>query len=191
MQHPMPPTPLETDKTVLEENFNSLIHAQLILCLGECVEQALFLADKGLNVEVLHHDSHVLLNVRKRAKEHYTHIKARHTLFDRWKPSMEYDAIVCYHFPRDKQHQKILFEKSFEALRPKGLFIAELLSESHHHFKSGGEHNLNLLYNFNDVLSIIASLPCETVKLAQEIVLLPDIGRASVIRMVLRKKAEH
>ena len=87
----------------------------------------------------------------------------------------------------------MLFEKALMALNPNGYFIAELFSESQIHFSSGGPKNIALLYDLNDILDIVKTLPCKIIKLAQEVIVLNEgdkhVGRARVIRIVLQKLA--
>lgn len=174
------------------QNFELLSNAKTVMCLGEGEgRNAIFLADKGLEVEALDASDVALFKLRKRAKENYLFIKIRHTLLDYWEPEPLYDAVVCTYLHLPKQHQKMLFEKAVMALRDEGIFIAELFSESQINFHSGGPKNIALLYDFNDVLDILKTLPCTTLKLSQEVILLNEgenhQGRGSVIRIILKK----
>lgn len=179
----------------VKENIDLLLKARTVMCLGEGEgRNAIFLADKGITVEALDISDVALLKLRRRAKEHYLFIKTRHTLFEYWEPDTLYDAVVCTYLHLPKQHQKMLFEKSIAALNPDGYFIAELFSESQVHFESGGPKNIALLYDLNDILDTLTLLPCNVLKLAQEVVLLNEgdthVGRASVIRIILQKSAQ-
>lgn len=183
----------EAPNTFIKENFELLLNAQKVMCIGEGEgRNAIFLAEKGLEVEALDASDVGLFKLRKRAKEHYLHIKIRHTLLEYWQPEPQYGAVVCTFLHLYKRDQKMLFEKALQALRTGGIFIAELFSESQINFNSGGPKNIALLYDLNDVLDVVKFLPCEVVKLSQEVVLLNEgelhQGRGSVIRVIVRKK---
>ncbi|WP_263833384.1 class I SAM-dependent methyltransferase [Sulfurospirillum oryzae] len=185
----------EAPNNFIKENIELLLQAKNVMCLGEGEgRNAIYLADKGLVVEALDASDVALLKLRRRAKESYVFIKTRHTLLEYWKPEQLYDAVICTYLHLPKQNQKMLFEKSIEALNPNGYFIAELFSESQVHFESGGPKNIALLYDLNDILDIVKSLPCKIHKLAQEVVVLSEgdkhVGRASVIRIILQKLAQ-
>lgn len=182
----------EEANNFIKENIELLIHAKKVMCLGEGEgRNAIFLADKGLDVEALDASDVALFKLRQRAKENYLAIKVRHTLLEYWEPEYLYGAIVCTYLHLPKQQQKALFEKSLKALHVGGYFIAELFSESQINFHSGGPKNIGLLYDFNDVLDILKLLSCEVIKLSQEVVILNEgekhVGRASVIRIILKK----
>jgi len=185
----------EAPNNFIKENTDLLLTTNNILCLAEGEgRNAIYLADKGLNVEALDISDIALLKLRRRAKEHYVFIKTRHTLFEYWEPEQCYDAVVCTYFQLPKQNQKMLFEKALMALNPNGYFIAELFSESQIHFSSGGPKNIALLYDLNDILDTVKVLPYKIHKLAQEVVVLNEgdrhVGRASVIRILLQKLAQ-
>ena len=176
----------------IKENIELLINAKKVMCLGEGEgRNALFLAEKGLEVEALDASDIALFKLRQSAKENYLSIKIRHTLLEYWEPEQTYGAIICTYLHLPKQHQKELFEKSLQALQEGGVFIAELFSESQINFHSGGPKNIGLLYDFNDVLDTLKLLPCEVIKLSQEVIILNEgkkhVGRASVIRIILKK----
>ena len=176
----------------IKENIELLINAKNVMCLGEGEgRNALFLAEKGLEVEALDASDIALFKLRQSAKENYLSIKIRHTLLEYWEPEQTYGAIICTYLHLPKQHQKELFEKSLQALQEGGVFIAELFSESQINFHSGGPKNISLLYDFNDVLDTLKLLPCEVIKLSQEVIILNEgkkhVGRASVIRIILKK----
>jgi len=176
----------------VKENFEQLLPLQNVLCLGEGEgRNALFLADKGLEVEALDISDVALFKLRKRAHAHYLEIKICHTLLEHWNPSARYGAVVCTYLHLPKEKQKMLFEKAIFALREGGLFMAELFSESQVNFHSGGPKNIGLLYDLNDISDTLKSLSCRVLKLAQEIVILNEgrnhVGRASVIRLIVQK----
>ena len=182
----------EAPNNFIKENIDLFLQAKKVLCLGEGEgRNAIFLADKGLEVEALDASDVALFKLRRRAKEHYVFIKIRHTLIEYWQPDTLYDAVVCTYLHLPKPIQKMLFEKSLEALAPNGIFIAELFSESQVHFESGGPKDINLLYDLNDILDTVKFMPCKILKLAQEVVMLNEgdkhVGRASVIRIILQK----
>lgn len=182
----------EAPNNFIKENIELLLNAKQVMCLGEGEgRNAIFLADKGLEVEALDASDVALFKLRKRARENYLFIKIRHTLLEYWEPTPLYGAVVCTYLHLPKQNQKELFEKSLQALKLGGIFIAELFSESQINFTSGGPKNIALLYDFNDILDIVKFLPCEVVKLSQEVVILNEgekhAGRASVIRIILKK----
>ncbi|MDD2384175.1 MAG: class I SAM-dependent methyltransferase [Sulfurospirillaceae bacterium] len=182
----------DTPNNFIKDNFELLHHAKNVMCLGEGEgRNAIFLAEKGLEVEALDASDVGLFKLRKWAKEHYLFIKIRHTLIEYWQPKPTYDAVVCTYLHLYKKDQKMLFEKALQALHVNGIFIAELFSESQINFTSGGPKNIALLYDFNDVLDIVKSLPCEVIKLSQEVILLNEgelhQGRGSVIRIILKK----
>lgn len=182
----------EAPNNFIKENIELLLNAKQVMCLGEGEgRNAIFLADKGLEVEALDASDVALFKLRKRAHENYLFIKIRHTLLEYWEPTPLYGAVVCSYLHLPKQNQKELFEKSLQALKLGGIFIAELFSESQINFTSGGPKNIALLYDFNDILDIVKFLPCEVVKLSQEVVILNEgekhAGRASVIRIILKK----
>jgi cyclopropane fatty-acyl-phospholipid synthase-like methyltransferase len=185
----------EAPNNFIKENIELLLQAKNVMCLGEGEgRNAIYLADKGLVVEALDASDVALQKLRRRAKERYVFIKTRHTLLEYWQPEQLYDAVICTYLHLPKQNQKMLFEKSIEALNPNGYFIAEVFSESQVHFESGGPKNIALLYDLNDILDMVKSLPCKIHKLSQEVVVLIEgdkhIGRASVIRIVLQKLAQ-
>ena len=176
----------------IKENIELLLGTKKVMCLGEGEgRNALFLADKGLEVEALDASDVALFKLRQRAHENYLAIKIRHTLLEYWEPEPIYGAIICTYLHLPKLHQKMLFEKSLQALQIGGIFIAELFSESQINFHSGGPKNIGLLYDFNDVLDTLKLLPCEVIKLSQEVIILNEgekhVGRASVIRIILTK----
>ena len=178
----------------IQDNFELLENAKTVMCLGEGEgRNAVFLAEKGLEVEALDISDVGLFKLRQWAKEHYLYIKIRHTLIEYWQPEPLYDAVVCTYLHLPKPTQKMLFEKALEALHVNGIFIAELFSESQINFFSGGPKNIALLYDFNDILDIVKLLPCEVIKLSQEVIFLNEgthQGRGSVIRIILKKKQE-
>lgn len=182
----------DAPNTFVQENSDLLRQAKKVLCLGEGEgRNALFLAAKGLKVEALDASDVALFKLRKRAKEHHLLIKIRHTLLEYWQPDTHYDAVICTYLQLAKPDQKMLFEKSLEALAPNGYFIAEFFSESQRHFQSGGPKDLAFLYDVNAILAMLKEMPCNIIKLAQEVVLLSEgdqhSGPASVIRMILQK----
>jgi len=184
----------EAPNNFVKENIELLVNTKTVMCLGEGEgRNAIYLADKGMEVEALDISDIALKKLRRRAKESYLFIKTRHTLFEYWQPDMHYDAVVCTYLHLPKHNQKMLFEKALMALNTNGYFIAELFSESQIHFSSGGPKNIALLYDLNDILDIVKTLPCKIIKLAQEVIVLNEgdkhVGRASVIRIILQKLA--
>lgn len=182
----------EAPNNFIKENTELLLCAKKVLCLAEGEgRNAIYLADKGLEVEALDISDVALQKLRRRAKERYVFIKTRHTLFEYWEPEQLYDAVICTYFHLPKENQKMLFEKALYALNTGGHFVAELFSESQIHFSSGGPKNSALLYDLNDILDTLRLLPCKIHKLAQEVVVLNEgdkhVGRASVIRIILQK----
>lgn len=176
----------------VQENCDLLRSAKKVLCLGEGEgRNAIFLAHKGFQVEALDASDIALLKLRKRAKESNLLIKVRHTLLEYWKPDALYDAVICTYLQVAKPHQKMLFEKSLEALAPHGYFIAELFSESQLNFGSGGPNDRALLYDLNAISDTLKSMPCKIIKLSQEVIHLNEgdqhIGLGSVIRIILQK----
>ena len=176
----------------IKENIDLLLECKTVLCLGEGEgRNAIYLADKGLEVEALDASDVGLFKLRKRAKEHYLFIKLRHTLLEYWKPTPTYGAVICTYLHLPKPNQKMLFEKALLALLPGGYFIAEVFSESQIHFGSGGPKNSTLLYDLNDILDTVRYMPCKIIKLAQEVVMLNEgthhVGKGSVIRIILQK----
>ncbi|WP_067178361.1 bifunctional 2-polyprenyl-6-hydroxyphenol methylase/3-demethylubiquinol 3-O-methyltransferase UbiG [Sulfurospirillum sp. UCH001] len=184
----------EAPNNFVKENIELLVNTKKVMCLGEGEgRNAIYLADKGMEVEALDISDVALKKLRRRAKESYLFIKTRHTLFEYWQPDTHYDAVVCTYLHLPKHNQKMLFEKALMALNTNGYFIAELFSESQIHFSSGGPKNIALLYDLNDILDIVKTLPCKIIKLAQEVIVLNEgdkhVGRASVIRIILQKLA--
>ena len=182
----------ENPNNFIKENIDLILTAKSVMCLGEGEgRNAIYLADKGLVVEALDVSDVALAKLRKRAKEHYLFIKTRHTLLAYWEPDQYYDAIICTYLQLPKEQQKMLFEKAIEALLPNGYFMAELFSESQIHFESGGPKNMAFLYDLNDILDSVKTLPCKIIKLAQEVIALNEgnrhVGRASVLRIILQK----
>ena len=178
----------------IKEHLELLLPCERIICLGEGEgRNAICLADKGLEVEALDASDVALFKLRKRAKAHYVQIKVRHTLLEHWNPVPSYGAVVCTYLHLPKKEQPLLFIKALEALKEGGFFIAELFSESQKSFHSGGPKELDLLYSLNDISDTLKFLPCTILKLAQEIVILHEgekhVGRASVIRIICRKRA--
>lgn len=176
----------------ITEHSELLQPLETILCVGVSEsETPIFLADKGLCVEALDMFDASLIDLRKKAREHYLYIKARHTLLAYWEPSNSYGAVVCSYFHVPKYEQKMLFEKCFAALKEGGIFMAEFFSESQVTFHSGGPSHIGLLYDFNDISAILKTLPCHLLKLSQEVISLKEGGkhheRASVIRVIARK----
>ena len=165
----------------IKEHLELLLPCERIMCLGEGEgRNAIFLADKGLEVEAHDASDVALLKLRKRAKAHYVQVKVRHTLLEH-----------CPYLHVPKKEQPLLFSKALEALKVGGIFIAELFSESQKSFHSGGPKEPDLLYNLNDISDTLKFLPCTILKLAQEIVILHEgekhVGRASVIRVICKK----
>jgi SAM-dependent methyltransferase len=186
----------EAPNNFIKENTDLLSHAKNVMCLGEGEgRNAIYLADLGLNVEALDASDIALFKLRQNAKEHYVGVKVRHTFVEYWEPESLYDAVVCTYLQLPKYAQPLLFEKAIKALRPEGIFIAELFSESQIHFNSGGPKNSALLYDINDIVDCVKHLPCKALKLSQEVILLNEgerhVGRASVIRIILKKLAEN
>lgn len=184
----------EAPNNFVKENIELLVNTKTVMCLGEGEgRNAIYLADKGMEVEALDISDIALKKLRRRAKESYLFIKTRHTLFEYWQPDTHYDAVVCTYLHLPKHNQKMLFEKALMTLNTNGYFIAELFSESQIHFSSGGPKNIALLYDLNDILDIVKTLPCKIIKLAQEVIVLNEgdkhVGRASVIRIILQKLA--
>lgn len=182
----------EEPNNFVKENVELLAKAKKVMCLGEGEgRNAIYLADKGLEVEALDASDIALFKLRKRARENYLFIKVRHTLLAYWEPVPTYDALICTYLHVPKENQKMLFEKSLQALKVGGIFIAELFSESQINFSSGGPKDIALLYDFNDVLDTLKFLPCAVIKLSQEVIMLNEgekhKGRASVIRIILQK----
>ena len=184
----------EAPNNFVKENIELFVNTKKVMCLGEGEgRNAIYLADKGMEVEALDISDIALKKLRRRAKESYLFIKTRHTLFEYWQPDTHYDAVVCTYLHLPKHNQIMLFEKALMALNTNGYFIAELFSESQIHFSSGGPKNIALLYDLNDILDIVKTLPCKIIKLAQEVIVLNEgdkhVGRASVIRIILQKLA--
>lgn len=176
----------------IKEHLELLAPLDSVLCIGvRESESAIFLADKGLCVDALDTSDVALIQLRKRARENYVAINVRHTLVEYWEPSTLYGAVICSYVHLPKKQQKMLFVKSFDALKEEGVFIAEFFSESQVTFHNGGPHNIALLYDFNDISAILKSLPCHLLKLSQEVILLNEgekhAIRTSVIRVIARK----
>lgn len=184
----------EDPNAFILENEALLLPCKCILCLGEGEgRNALYLAEKGMTVEAMDASDVGLFKLRASAKARYVEVKLRHTILAYWNPTPSYGAVVCTYLHVPKNEQKVLFEKALSALEEGGIFIAELFSESQKSFHSGGPKELDLLYNINTITETIKSLPCAILKLSQEIVVLNEgekhQGRASVIRVILKKKA--
>jgi len=182
----------EAPNNFIKKNIGLLLHVKTVMCLGEGEgRNAIYLADEGLSVEALDISDTALFKLRKRAKEYYVDIKTRHTDIIYWQPEPCYDAVICTYLQLPKQHQNILLEKSFAALSFDGYFIAELFSESQIHFHSGGPKDNALLYNVNDMLACIKTLPYKILQFSQEMVVLDEghchQGKASVVRIILQK----
>ena len=119
----------EAPNQFIKENLEHLLPLQNVLCLGEGEgRNALFLADKGLEIEALDVSDVGLFKLRKRARAHYVDIKIRHTLLEYWEPSPTYGAVVCTYLHLPKEKQNMVFEKAIGALKEGGLFIAELFT---------------------------------------------------------------
>ncbi|MBE0492315.1 MAG: class I SAM-dependent methyltransferase [Sulfurospirillum sp.] len=163
-----------------------------ILCLGEGEgRNALYLATQGHYVEALDASDVGLAKLHNKAKIAQVTLDIRHTLFENWEPHKSYDAIISsyFHLPKDKQQE--LFLKSFFALREGGYFVAEFFSTHHLKYKSFGPKDPNLLYDICDTAILLKNLPCEIIKLSQEIIQLNEgvghTGKASVIRIVFMR----
>lgn len=182
----------KTPNPFIKEHWELLAPLECVLCIGvKESESAIFLADKGLRVDALDSSDMALLKLRKHAHENYVAINVCHTLLEYWTPSTLYGAVICSYIHLPKQQQKMLFVKSFDALREEGIFMAEFFSESQVTFHNGGPQNIAFLYDFNDISTILKSLPCHLLKLSQEIIPLNEGGkhaiRTSVIRVIARK----
>lgn len=178
----------------IKEHLELLLPCEYIICLGEGEgRNAIFLADKGLQVEALDISDVALLKLRKHAKANYVQIKIRHTLLQYWQPTSLYGAVVCTYLHLPKKDQSLLFKKAIASLKVGGIFIAELFSDSQKSFHSGGPKEPDLLYALSDISDTLKFLPCTILKLAQEIVILQEgekhVGRASVIRVICKKLA--
>ena len=184
----------EEPNAFIKENEMLLLPCERVLCLGEGEgRNALYLAEKGMEVEAMDASDVGLFKLRANAKARYVEVKLRHTLLAYWDPTPSYGAVVCTYLHVPKNEQKMLFEKALFALEFGGIFIAELFSESQKMFHSGGPKELDLLYDINTITHTLKSLPCAILKLSQEIIVLNEgakhQGRASVIRVILKKKA--
>lgn len=176
----------------IKEYLELLAPLESVLCIGvKESESAIFLADKGLRVDALDTSDSALIRLRKHARENYVAINVRHTFLTYWHPNTLYGAVICSYIHLPKNQQKMLFTKSFTSLKEGGIFMAELLSESQTTFQNRGPKNIGFLYDFNDISTILKSLPCHLLKLAQEVILLNEgekhAERASVIRVIARK----
>lgn len=86
----------EAPNNFVKENIELLVNTKTVMCLGEGEgRNAIYLADKGMEVEALDISDIALKKLRRRAKESYLFIKTRHTLFEYWQPDTHYDAVVC------------------------------------------------------------------------------------------------
>lgn len=102
----------EAPNNFVKENIELLVNTKTVMCLGEGEgRNAIYLADKGMEVEALDISDIALKKLRRRAKESYLFIKTRHTLFEYWQPDTHYDAVVCTYLHLPKHNQKMLFEK--------------------------------------------------------------------------------
>ncbi|WP_458700378.1 SAM-dependent methyltransferase [Sulfurospirillum sp. 1307] len=182
----------ENPNKFIKENVDKFEKNSKILCLGEGEgRNAIFLAKKGLHVEALDASDVGLMKLQKRAQEENIAITIRHTLIENWQPALKYDAIVSSFMHLPKELQEEMLSKSVNALKKDGWFIAEFFSEEQLNFNSGGPKDKELLYNLNDLYTIVKELPCIIHKLSLEIIHLNEgkghNGEASVIRLALQK----
>lgn len=176
----------------IKENASLLPKRSRVICLGEGEgRNALYLAKLGLKVEALDASDVGLQKLQKKALEQELAITIRHTLIENWKPHGTYDAILSSYMHLPKNEQREMFLKSFLALNEGGYFIAEFFSEHQLRQKSFGPKEIDLLYNICDIYSILKNLPCDIIKLSQEIIELAEgvghRGKASVIRIIFQK----
>ncbi len=182
----------EEANNFVKENLKLFKKNSDVLCLGEGEgRNALFLAKQGLHVEALDASDVGLEKLKLRAKEEDVEIKTFHLLFEDWNSSMQHDAIVCTFMHLPKSLQQHMFEKTLEHIKENGHFIAEFFSIDQLNYKSGGPKNEDLLYSLDFVYQVLSNLPCEILKLSQEITHLSEgvghNGDASVIRIILKK----
>lgn len=155
----------------IKEQCGGWSSSKRILCLGDKEgSHALFLAQNGIHVEVLELSNEGVFDIYKHASPHCIDMKLCHTTLEHWKPTPFFDGIVCTFVHVSKKEQLHLFEKCCEALYPGGILVAELFSESQKSFQSGGPKELEKLYNLNQTLRILKTLPFSIDKFSQEII---------------------
>lgn len=176
----------------IAEQLETLFTCKRILCLGETSqESALYLADKGVEVEWIQLGEYADFSVQKRAKEHYISLQLRHTSLDAWQPFALNDALICTHMYPSPSKQTLLFEKMAMALRENGILIAEFLCNKQPHLGGVCSFKTENAYDFNAVALEVKRLGLHPLKLSKEMVYFKasekDLVRASVIRLIAQK----
>ncbi len=166
--------------------------AKDLLCIGDTEgSTALFLAQKGMSVEVLELRTEGVFDIYKHVSPHHLNMKIRHTTLEYWKPTPLFHGVVCTFVHVSKDEQSVLFKKCLEALHPEGLFVAELFSESQKSYQAHAPKEVEKLYNLNQTLQILKTLPCTLEKFSQEIISSTTQEslktKASVLHIVARK----
>lgn len=176
----------------VQEQCSLLSGTKHLLCIGDTEgSTALFLAQKGMSVEVLELRAEGKFDIYKHVSPHHLNMKLRHTTLEYWKPDSLFHGIVCTFVHVSKDEQMLLFKKCFEALHPEGLFIAELFSESQKSYQPYVPNEVEKLYNLNQTLHALKTLPCTLEKFSQEIISATTedkrTTKASVLHIVARK----
>ncbi len=178
----------------MKEQCFSLQAPKRVLCLGENKENlAIFLAQKGLVVDVLEVDETNHFTIHKQIKEPFLPVRLEHTTLSRWHADNVFDRIFCSFLYLEKEQQALLFEKCFSALKMGGVLVVEALSESHKSLEPKAFKEPNQLYNFNETLRIFKTLPFVLEKFSQEVITLKDENffekRASVVHIIALKNS--
>ncbi len=177
----------------IQEHCTALQAPKKILCLGDTQgNTALFLAQKGIDIEVLEIEELSPLSIHKSIGEHYQPMRVCHSSLLTWEKENIFDIIVCTFLHIPKASQPSLLEKCFQALKNHGVLIAELLSESQKSLEPKAfSSESDYLFNFNQTLKALKETPFRIDKFSQEIIALKDENliekRTSVLHIVATK----
>lgn len=138
----------------LRENVELLPKGKaLVLAMGEG-RNAVFLAQKGFEVEGCDISTHALEKARRLAQERGVSLKAfQADLEDYQLPRQTYDVVTCFYYL-----QRDLIPQMKKALKPGGVIIMETYTKDNLKYGFNGPKNPEYLLDTNELLRLFSDL---------------------------------
>lgn len=183
----------ERPNTFLIEQRTALAPNSKILCLGEGEGEgrnAVYLATLGHEITAIDQSQVGLDKLKRLANKHQVEVKTIcQDLATFSFPENTYDAIISIWCHLPSKLRKEIHQKSYLALKEKGVFILEAYTPAQLQYKTGGPSDLDLLMNLADLqkelrnLSLIHAL--ETTRFIEEGQ--GHKGMSAVVQIVAKK----
>lgn len=177
----------------IKQQSTLLKHGSAIACLGEGEgRNAVYLARRGHDVVALDSSDVGLQKACELALVHDVVIQTLCLDLSEWHPCEHvYDGVVTSFCHLSEPLRTHVWERVASSLVTGGYFIGEFFSHRQLEFQSGGPKDPALLYELEEVRSLVKRLPFDVIELEETVVFLDEgvghQGDASVIRMTLKK----